>query len=69
VRLTRNEAKDAEKKSFADYDTESSYYEPRQLGGADGYRASSLVGNETQFSEAIHKNAHSGSGDVACDPK
>jgi len=41
---------------------ESSHYEPRQLGGADGDGALPLVGNEAQFSEAIHKKTDSGSG-------
>jgi len=61
-RLTRNEAEGRGKEIVANYDSESSHYEPRQLGGADGNRASSLVGNEAQFSEAIHKKTHSGSG-------
>jgi hypothetical protein len=43
-------------------DDESSHYEPRQLGGTDGDRALPLVGNEAQFSEAIHKKTDSGSG-------
>src|ERR1700680_778739 len=42
-RLTRNEAKGRGKEIVANCDTESSHYEPRQLGGADGNRASSLV--------------------------
>ena len=60
-RLMRNEAKGRGKEIGANYDTESSHYEPRQLGGADSNRASSLVGNEAKFSEAIHKQTHSGS--------